>query len=104
MVSARTKELRRERRFHMAIALGGLYGPTVLAGQREEAGFDYLSVEVSYDCDYAGPNSFKGCSGGSLWQVLLKERDGAVVVDDLRGCGTSTLQLLPNEKLSIPLA
>jgi len=104
MVGERTKELRPERGFQIAKEFRGLYGPTVLAGHREEAGFDYLSVEVSYDGDYAGPNSFKGCSGGSLWQVLLKERDGAVVVDDLRGCGTSTLQLLPNEKLSIPLA
>ena len=93
MVGERTKELRPERRFQIAKEFRGLYGPTVLAGHREEAGFDYLSVEVSYDGDYAGPNSFKGCSGGSLWQVLLKERDGAVVVDDLRGCGTSTLQI-----------
>ena len=83
MVGERTKELRPERRFQIAKEFRGLYGPTVLAGHREEAGFDYLSVEVSYDGDYAGPNSFKGCSGGSLWQVLLKERDGAVVVDDL---------------------
>ena len=96
MVGERTKELRPERGFQIAKEFRGLYGPTVLAGHREEAGFDYLSVEVSYDSDYAGPNSSKGCSGGSLWQVLLKERDGDVVIDDLLLSGVPFYES-PNE-------
>jgi hypothetical protein len=47
MVGERTKELRPESVFQIAKEFRGLYGPAVLAGHREEAGFDYLSVEVS---------------------------------------------------------
>jgi hypothetical protein len=62
----------------------GLCGPVVLAERREEQAYDYLSVEILYDNAYTGPNkSFGGCSGGSLWQAILKNRDAGVVIEEL---------------------
>jgi hypothetical protein len=83
MVGEWTKPVRPYRGFEGAIRFNGLCGPVVFAGQREEGGFDYLSVEVRYDHAYDGPKSFGGCSGGGLWQAILKNKDRAIVVEEL---------------------
>ena len=83
MVGEWTTDFRPDRRFEGAIHFCGLCGPVVLAGRREEETFDYLSVEVRYDHAYTGPKSFGGCSGGSLWQAILKNQGGTVVIEEL---------------------
>lgn len=62
----------------------GLCGAGDLAGERVEGGFDYISFEVKYGEDYIGPQSYKGFSGGGLWQILLEDRDdGSVEISEL---------------------
>lgn len=83
MVGEWTKCVSASQQFERAIDFRGLFGPVVFANHREEGNFDYISVEVKYDGTYTGPQCFKGCSGGGLWQALLKERDGSVMIDKL---------------------
>jgi hypothetical protein len=83
MVGEWTRDVPPDRGFERAKHFCGLCGPVVFAGSREEGGFDYLSVEVRYDRAYEGPKSFGGCSGGGLWQAILKNQDGAVVIEEL---------------------
>ena len=87
-----SKEIPPERGFQQAKEFRGSYGPVSLVGHREEGEFDYLSVQVRYDGEYAGPQSYGGCSGGSLWQALLKEREGAIVIDELLLAGVPFYQ------------
>ena len=87
MVGKWTKPIILDRGFEGPIHFRGLCGPVVFAGHREEAGFDYLSVEVRYDHAYDGPKSFGGCSGGGLWQAILKNQDEGIGIEELLFAG-----------------
>ena len=76
------KDILPDRGFERAIHFRGLCGPVVFAGHREEGGFDYLSVEVKYDSAYEGPKGFGGCSGGGLWQAILRNQEGTVAIEE----------------------
>ena len=87
MIDEWTKPVNTDRGFEGPIHFHGLCGPVVFVGHREEAGFDYLSVEVRYDHAYDGPKSFGGCSGGGLWQAILKNQDGGIRIEELLFAG-----------------
>ena len=61
----------------------GMIGLGGVAKECENGGFDYLEFQVIYNAGYRGPDSFGGCSGGGLWQILLgnTERGQKVVKD-----------------------
>jgi hypothetical protein len=87
MVGEWTKDVLPDRGFERAKHFRGLCDPVVFAGRREEGGFDYLSAEVKYDSAYEGPKSFGGCSGGGLWQAILKNQDGGIGIEELLFAG-----------------
>jgi len=57
--------------FERSIGLYGLCGFSGVQNETMRKGFDYLEFPVAYDSQSDPPSSFKGVSGGGLWQVLL---------------------------------
>ena len=51
-------------------------GVGVVENQHMQGEFDYLEFIAQRSAKYDGPDSFRGCSGGALWQVQLG-RDSA---------------------------
>ena len=49
----------------------GIAGAGVVNEGYELDGFDYLNFEVDYGISYQGPQSYKGFSGGGLWQFKV---------------------------------
>jgi len=83
MVGERTRELdaRDESRYGKGKSFLGIMINAIHAGQREADGYDFISVEVEYNDSYEGPESFGGCSGGGLWQLLISEKeDGSLEI------------------------
>lgn len=83
LVDEWTRDVAPEGGFAWVKIFQGLLALAGLAGQRREGEFDYLSLRVDYDEAYKGPQSFKGCSGGGVWQAVLGKRDGRLEVHEL---------------------
>jgi hypothetical protein len=63
------------------IGVHGLCSPVALTNERQQGGFDYFSIQVAKNESYEGPDSFKGCSGGGLWHLIVTEqRDGSLAI------------------------
>jgi hypothetical protein len=81
-----------ERDFTWVKSFQGLFALAGLAGQRREGPFDYLSLKVDCDEAYKGPQSFKGCSGGGVWQAVLGKRDDRLEIHELLLVGVAFYQ------------
>jgi hypothetical protein len=82
MLDELTKESGPEGRFTKVKAFNGsvLFGAKPI--ERQDAEFDYLDSVALYDEGYTGPESYRGASGGGLWQVSYREREGDIDVAD----------------------
>lgn len=60
-------------RFYNFSGIGGPDGPT------ERGGYDYYVYPVSHEARSDAPLSWGGMSGGGVWQVPLKRKDGNLV-------------------------
>jgi hypothetical protein len=61
----------------------GISGAGVVSNQRNTNDFDYIDFETKYEGIYEGPQSYKGFSGGGLWQLIVaKTSTGDLVVKD----------------------
>ena len=76
-----TRNAAPERDFLWVKIFQGLFALAGLTGQRREGEFDYLSLRVDCDEAYKGPQSFKGCSGGGVWQPVLGKRGDRLEVE-----------------------
>jgi hypothetical protein len=92
MVAERTSDLTPERGFKRVKGFHGLSGAGVVSGERTAGDFDYLHFEAKYNEAYQGPESFKGFSGGGLWQVELVERDGNLEIAEVLLSGVAFFQ------------
>lgn len=50
--------------------------------RRRRDGFDYYDAAVKYDGQPNVPDTFRGMSGGGLWQFRLRKKDGRFEVED----------------------
>ncbi len=83
MVAEWTSNLPEERGIKYGKGFRGLCGPVVLTRERQKGRFDYFSVQVANNDSYEGPDNFGGCSGGGLWQLIMREKeDGSLVIDE----------------------
>ncbi len=57
--------------FDKAKIFKGSFMGSVLNGEEEREGFDYVKCEALYNEHYEGPDSFQGFSGGGLWQLIV---------------------------------
>lgn len=78
-----TSDLPPEGGFRRVKVFRGISGAGVVTFERNIGGFDYLEFEAKYNATYEGPESFRGFSGGGLWQVILEEHDGVVSISDV---------------------
>ena len=76
----------------------GLCGAGVVGIERADEQFDYLDFEVAVNEQYEGPLSFKGVSGGGLWQVVLKDHEGEVEIADSLLSGVAYYQIILDGK------
>jgi len=84
MVAEWTSDLPPEAGFSRVKIFRGISGFGVVRTERYDGErFDYLEFETKYNAAYQGPDSFKGLSGGGLWQIVLEEHDGAVTISDV---------------------
>lgn len=61
----------------------GICGAGVVSNQRNTKDFDYIDFETKYEGFYEGPQSYKGFSGGGLWQLIVaKAGTGELVIKD----------------------
>lgn len=87
-----TSDLPPERGFTRVKAFRGLCGAGVVTSEHEAGDYDYLHFEAKYDGLYEGPESYQGFSGGGLWQIQLKERDGKLELSDVLLSGVAFYQ------------
>lgn len=83
MAAERTSDLAPERGFTRVKAFRGLCGAGVVASERKTDTHDYLHFEAKYSGLYEGPQSYKGFSGGGLWQIRMKEDDGKLKLGEV---------------------
>lgn len=60
----------------------GQVGLGVKPLQRTRDRFDYLDFVALYNEKYDGPQSYQGTSGGGLWQIEYREREGVIEVSE----------------------
>jgi hypothetical protein len=61
-----------ERGLQPIIGLHGLCGPGLAVKEKVEDEHDYIEIQVKYGEGYETPETFKGYSGGGLWQVRIE--------------------------------
>ena len=54
------------------LGLHGLCGPGLAVNEEVEPEHDYIDIQVEYREGYDTPKSFRGYSGGGIWQVLIE--------------------------------
>lgn len=60
-----------------------LCGTAANPKEYEEAGFDYLEMQVNYRrANPDLPESFGGCSGGGIWQVPMRKNEKGVIEEE----------------------
>jgi hypothetical protein len=81
----------------------GICGAGIVTAERQGENFDYIDFEAKYNKAYEGPQSFKGFSGGGLWQVAFdKNQDGNLIATDKILSGVAFYQsTLENERRTI---
>lgn len=83
LIEERTTEAEPEAGFQKVKVFRGICGGGIVKGESERKGFDYLDFEANAQGLYEGPESFKGLSGGGLWQFLIsKSKEGEIEVTD----------------------
>lgn len=75
---SRTTEEAPEGGFQEVAGFHGMCGITVPLKEYSKDGFDYIEVDADYQGGVNIPSTFKGFSGGGLWQIIPAES----VVDD----------------------
>ncbi len=66
-------------------------GGADVASEEERGGFDYLDFRVKHDAGV--PVSFAGVSGGAIWRVFAKERDGVLTMAEPLLTGVAFFQI-----------
>lgn len=83
MVHEWTTDAAPERGYDRVKLFRGMYAGGKVIGEHTRTGFDYLDFGAKYGRGYEGPESFEGCSGGGLWQLVIgKSEAGEAVVTD----------------------
>ncbi len=78
-----TKEEPLEWFFQKVKKFGAICGVGIVINEYEIGNFDYLEFEAKYNNAYEGPNSFKGFSGGGLWQFIpIKDSAGVFHISE----------------------
>ncbi len=78
-----TTDARPERGYERIKVFRGMYGEGKVLAENSRQGFDYIDFGAKYGPGYEGPDSFQGCSGGGLWQIVIaKSETGEPVVTD----------------------
>jgi hypothetical protein len=54
------------------IGLHGLCGPGLAVNETLNSEHDYVDIQVNYGEGYETPKTFRGYSGGGLWQIRIK--------------------------------
>lgn len=83
MAAEWTSDLPPERGFTRVKGFRGLCGAGVVSSEYSAGAYDYLNFEAKYSELYQGPDSYQGFSGGGLWQIELRERDGKPDLGDV---------------------
>lgn len=80
----------------------GLCGFALFGQAFDSGGFDYLDFEVSCAKEKSLPQSYGGVSGGGVWQVELKLKDGKLAPQDPTLSGVAFYQSdMQNNKRNI---
>jgi hypothetical protein len=83
MVEELTSEIPPERGYERVKVFRGICGAGIIGREYRKDGFDYLEFEAKYNENYEGPQSYKGYSGGGLWQLIIdKSKDGVFQIKE----------------------
>lgn len=78
-----TSDTKPEHGYQRVKVFRGICGAGVVSNQRNANDFDYIDFETKYEGIYEGPQSYKGFSGGGLWQLIVaKTSAGELVIKD----------------------
>jgi hypothetical protein len=83
MVHEWTEDRPSNREFKRVKVFRGICVIFNVAPVREEGGFDYMSIKLKYWPDVRYPESYEGCSGGGIWQILIREDRGQIAISEL---------------------
>jgi len=61
-----------ERGLEPIIGLHGLCGPGLAVNETHDSEHDYVDIQVNYGEGYETPRTFRGYSGGGLWQIRIE--------------------------------
>src|SRR3990172_1041210 len=83
MVEELTSEAPPERGYERVKVFRGMCGAGIIGSECRKDEFDYLEFEAKYNENYEGPQSYKGYSGGGLWQLIIdKSKDGVFQIKE----------------------
>jgi len=92
LVGQWTKDLAPERVFTRVKGFHNFFGAGCISSFVERGVFDFFTFETRFGAFYEGPTDYGGVSGGGVWQVLVKERDGVLAIAECLLSGVAYYQ------------